>query len=151
MYKRQYKRLVPGYEAPCHAAWSAANRSALVRVPSHRGARLELRSPDPACNPYLAFAVCLAAGLDGVERRLDPPPAVTENLSAMSPEDLAKRGVRSLPASLDEALSALERDPVALEALGPCAGRYLEGKRREWEAYRTQVTQWELDRYLTAY
>ena len=146
-----YKRLVPGYEAPCHAAWSAANRSALVRVPSHRGARLELRSPDPACNPYLAFAVCLAAGLDGVERRLDPPPAVTENLSAMSPEDLAKRGVRSLPASLDEALSALERDPVALEALGPCAGRYLEGKRREWEAYRTQVTQWELDRYLTAY
>ena len=146
-----YKRLVPGYEAPCHAAWSAANRSALVRVPSHRGARLELRSPDPACNPYLAFAVCLAAGLDGVERRLDPPPAVTGNLSAMSPEDLAKRGVRSLPASLDEALSALERDPVALEALGPCAGRYLEGKRREWEAYRTQVTQWELDRYLTAY
>lgn len=95
--------------------------------------------------------MCLAAGLDGVERRLDPPPAVTGNLSAMSPEDLAKRGVRSLPASLDEALSALERDPVALEALGPCAGRYLEGKRREWEAYRTQVTQWELDRYLTAY
>lgn len=148
-----YKRLVPGYEAPCHAAWSSANRSALIRVPSHKGggARLELRSPDPACNPYLAFAVCLAAGLDGVERKLTPSPAVTWNLSAMSPEELAERGVKSLPASLDEALSALEADPVALAVLGPGAARYLEGKRREWEAYRTQVTQWELDRYLTAY
>ena len=148
-----YKRLVPGYEAPCHVTWSAANRSALVRVPSHRdrGARLELRSPDPACNPYLAFAVCLVAGLDGIERRLDPPPAVTENLSAMSPEELAERGVQSLPASLAEALAALEADPVILKALGPCAPQYLDGKRREWEAYRVQVTQWELDRYLTAY
>lgn len=122
-------------------------------MPSHRdrGARLELRSPDPACNPYLAFAVCLVAGLDGIERRLDPPPAVTENLSAMSPEELAERGVQSLPASLAEALAALEADPVILKALGPCAPQYLGGKRREWEAYRVQVTQWELDRYLTAY
>ena len=146
-----YKRLVPGYEAPCHVTWSAANRSALVRVPSHRdrGARLELQSPDPACNPYLAFAACLAAGLDGVERKLDPPPAVTENLSTASPEALA--GIPRLPASLDEALEALEADPVVRGALGACAAQYLDGKRREWEAYRIQVTQWELDRYLMTY
>ena len=148
-----YKRLVPGYEAPCHVTWSAGSRAALIRVPSHRGGgtRLELRSPDPACNPYLAFALCLAAGLDGMERELVPPSAVTENLSAMSPEALAERGVKRLPASLEEALSALEADRVMLEALRSCAPQYLEGKRREWEAYRTQVTQWELERYLTAY
>ena len=86
-----------------------------------------------------------------MERKLTPPPAVTENLSAASPEELAERGMRSLPASLAEALAALEADPVVLEALGPCASQYLDGKRREWEAYRTQVTQWELDRYLMTY
>lgn len=148
-----YKRLVPGYEAPCYLAWSAANRSALIRVPAPRkqGTRLELRSPDPACNPYLALAGCLAAGLDGICRKLEPPRAVKGNLYALSQAELSALGAGCLPASLEEALSAMEADAVVMNALGPYGKRYLEEKRREWEDYRTQVSQWELDRYLTAY
>ena len=145
-----YKRLVPGYEAPCYPAWSASNRSALIRIPDPRGrgTRVELRSPDPACNPYLAFAACLAAGLDGVTRELTPPPAVAGNLYAMTAEELAERGIRGLPASLDAAVRAMEADAVVMDALGPYAVRYAAGKRREWEEYRTQISQWELDQYL---
>jgi len=145
-----YKRLIPGYEAPCCLAWSESNRSALIRIPDPRGqgTRAELRSPDTACNPYLAFAACLAAGLDGVTRGLTPPPAVAGNLYAMPLEELAARGIRRLPVSLDAAVCAMETDKVIMEALGPYAARYAAGKRQEWEEYRTQVSQWELDRYL---
>ena len=145
-----YKRLVPGYEAPCHLAWSTGNRSALIRIPTPRGAgtRVELRSPDPSCNPYLAFAVCLAAGLDGIQRRLTPPAESNENLYAIA-ADLEAQGVRRLPASLEAAIHALEADSVVTAALGShVTDQYVTGKLREWEEYRTQVTQWELDRYL---
>ena len=145
-----YKRLVPGYEAPCHLAWSTGNRSALIRIPTPRGSgtRVELRSPDPSCNPYLAFAVCLAAGLDGIQRRLTPPAESNENLYAIA-ADLEAQGVRRLPASLEAAIHALEADRVVTAALGShVTEQYVTGKLREWEEYRTQVTQWELDRYL---
>ena len=145
-----YKRLVPGYEAPCHLAWSTGNRSALIRIPTPRGdgTRVELRSPDPSCNPYLAFAVCLAAGLDGIQRRLTPPEESNENLYAIA-ADLEAQGVRRLPASLEAAIHALEADSVVTAALGGhVTDQYVTGKLREWEEYRTQVTQWELDRYL---
>ena len=145
-----YKRLVPGYEAPCHLAWSTGNRSALIRIPTPRGAgtRVELRSPDPSCNPYLAFAACLAAGLDGIQRRLAPPAESNENLYAIA-ADLEAQGVRRLPASLEAAIHALEADSVVTAALGShVTDQYVTGKLREWEEYRTQVTQWELDRYL---
>ena len=145
-----YKRLVPGYEAPCHLAWSTGNRSALIRIPTPRGSgtRVELRSPDPSCNPYLAFAVCLAAGLDGIQRRLTPPAESNENLYAIA-ADLEAQGARRLPASLEAAIHALEADSVVTAALGShVTDQYVTGKLREWEEYRTQVTQWELDRYL---
>ena len=145
-----YKRLVPGYEAPCHLAWSTGNRSALVRIPTPRGdgTRVELRSPDPSCNPYLAFAVCLAAGLDGIGRQLTPPPESCENLYAIA-ADLEAQGVRRLPGTLEAAIRALEADGTVTEALGEhVTGQYVTGKLREWEEYRTQVSQWELDRYL---
>ena len=145
-----YKRLVAGYEAPCHLAWSTANRSALIRIPTPRGSgtRVELRSPDPSCNPYLAFAVCLAAGLDGIQRRLTPPAESNENLYAIA-ADLEAQGVRRLPASLEAAIHALEADSVVTAALGEhVTNQYVTGKLREWEQYRAQVTQWELDQYL---
>lgn len=149
-----YKRLVPGYEAPCYLAWSSSNRSALIRIPAPRGhgTRVELRSPDPSCNPYLAFAACLAAGLDGIERGLTPPPEVPENINAMTPEARAAHGIQRLPGSLGAAIHALETDQVVLDALGPhIATQYINGKLREWEEYRTQVSQWELDRYLVTF
>lgn len=149
-----YKRLVPGYEAPCYLAWSSSNRSALIRIPAPRGqgTRVELRSPDPSCNPYLVFAACLAAGLDGMEKGLTPPPEVPENLNAMTPEARAAHGIQRLPGTLEAAIHALEADQVVLDALGPhIATQYITGKLREWEEYRTQVSQWELDRYLVTY
>lgn len=148
-----YKRLVPGYEAPCHLAWSTGNRSALIRIPTPRGqaTRVELRSPDPACNPYLAFAVCLAAGLDGIERQLTPPPETNENLYAIA-ADLEAQGVSRLPGTLEAAIHALEADPVVTTALGEhVTTQYVTGKLREWEEYRTQVSQWELEKYLVTY
>ena len=148
-----YKRLVPGYEAPCHLAWSTGNRSALIRIPTPRGqaTRVELRSPDPACNPYLAFAVCLAAGLDGIERQLTPPPEANENLYAIA-ADLEAQGVSRLPGTLEAAIHALEADPVVTAALGEhITTQYVTGKLREWEEYRTQVSQWELEKYLVTY
>ena len=115
-----YKRLVPGYEAPCYLAWSASNRSALIRIPAARGqaTRVELRCPDPTCNPYLALAVCLAAGLDGIEKGLTPPAEITENIFAMDEAARAARGIESLPGTLKEAIDAMEADALVCETLG---------------------------------
>lgn len=149
-----YKRLVPGYEAPCYMAWSASNRSALIRIPSARGAstRVELRCPDPSCNPYLALAVCLAAGLDGIKRELEAPAEITENIFAMDAATRAAKGIDSLPASLYDAVQELKKDQVILDALGPhVAASYIEGKEREWDEYRTSVSEWEINRYLMRY
>ena len=149
-----YKRLVPGYEAPCYTAWSASNRSALIRIPAARGqsTRVELRCPDPACNPYLALTVCLAAGLDGIERRLTPPAEITENIFAMSPEERTARGIHSLPGSLHSAVVAMTKDKLVCDSLGGhIVDQYVAGKLKEWEAYRTQVSSWEIERYLITY
>ena len=149
-----YKRLVPGYEAPCYLAWSASNRSALVRIPASRGqsTRVELRSPDPACNPYLAFAVCLAAGLDGIEKGMTPPAEITENIYAMDDAARAARGIASLPGSLEEAIWELEGDQLILDTLGEhVAANYIEGKKKEWEEYRTRVSSWEREKYIINY
>ncbi|HEY8425234.1 MAG TPA: type I glutamate--ammonia ligase [Limnochordales bacterium] len=149
-----YKRLVPGYEAPVYVAWSYQNRSPMIRIPAKRGlsTRIELRSPDPSCNPYLALAVVLKAGLDGIKRGLTPPDPVNGNIYHMSPAERAELGIVSLPGSLAEAIEALEQDPVILEALGPhVASRYLEAKKIEWDVYRTQITPWELQEYLAKY
>ncbi|MBQ6386194.1 MAG: type I glutamate--ammonia ligase [Lachnospiraceae bacterium] len=147
-----YKRLVPGYEAPCYLAWSAGNRSALIRIPHARGetARIELRCPDPSCNPYLALAVCLAAGLDGIERGLTPPEEITENIFEMSSALRKQCGIKSLPATLAEALDETDADPLMAETIGEHAyAQYMTGKRREWEEYRAQVSEWELARYMS--
>lgn len=149
-----YKRLVPGYEAPCYLAWSASNRSALIRIPAARGqsTRVELRSPDPACNPYLELALCLAAGLDGIEKGLTPPPEVTENIFDMNAADRKVHGIDSLPDSLEEAIHALEADPLVLDTLGEhVAANYIEGKRKEWEEYCTRVSSWEREKYIINY
>lgn len=149
-----YKRLVPGYEAPCYLAWSASNRSALIRIPAARGqsTRVELRCPDPSCNPYLALAVCLAAGLDGIKRGLTPPDEITENIFAMDDAARAAAGIASLPGSLAEALEALKADPLMRETLGEHVfTQYVAGKEKEWDEYRTQVSDWECRKYIIAY
>ena len=149
-----YTRLVPGYEAPCYKAWSASNRSALIRIPAARGkaTRLELRSPDPSCNPYLAVAVCLAAGLDGIAKKLTPPPEIVENIFEMDKDARAAHHIDSLPGSLREALDELEKDQLILDVLGEhVAENYIEGKRKEWNEYRTRVTSWETEKYITVY
>ena len=149
-----YKRLVPGYEAPVYISWSASNRSALIRVPAARGmgTRVELRCPDPACNPYLEMALCLAAGLDGIKKGMKAPEGITKNIFAMTPDELKADGIDSLPGSLAEALDAYEADPFIKEALGEHVyEKYLEGKRKEWDDYRTKVSQWEIGEYLTKY
>jgi glutamine synthetase len=146
-----YKRLVPGYEAPCHIAWSAKNRSPLIRIPAARGewTRIELRNPDPSCNPYLTLAVILAAGLDGVQRGLVPPPPANVNIYQLSAAERKARGIGDLPADLDEALDALEQDSLLRQVLGEhIFSKYLAAKRQEWEHYRTSISQWELDEYL---
>jgi glutamine synthetase len=148
-----YKRLVPGYEAPVNISWGRINRSALIRVPrasAPESVRLELRCPDPSCNPYLAFAVMLAAGLDGIRRQLPAPDATEEDL--YSPEMRRKAGLEMLPDSLRQALNALEADPVVCSALGGhIAERFVVAKRLEWDDYRLEVTSWELDKYLSMY
>ena len=149
-----YKRLVPGYEAPCYKAWSASNRSALIRIPAARGkaTRLELRSPDPSCNPYLAVAVCLAAGLDGIEKKMTPPPGIVENIYEMDAETRAAHHIESLPGNLKEALDAMEADRLILDVLGEhVAANYIDGKRKEWDEYRTRVSSWETEKYIIAY
>lgn len=149
-----YKRLVPGYEAPTHLAWSERNRSPLIRVPERRGegTRCELRMPDPSCNPYLAFAVCLASGLDGVKREVNPGEPVNKNIYEMSARERARHHIRQLPGSLSEALDCLESDDVVKEALGEHVfTNFVEAKRREWQEYIAQVHPWELERYLNVY
>ncbi len=149
-----YKRLVPGYEAPSYVAWSAKNRSPLIRIPAARGlsTRIEVRSPDPACNPYLAIAAMLASGLDGIRRELAPPAPINRNIYIMSDEEKDEVGLESLPESLGDAIDVLAQDPVLHEALGDhIFMHYIEAKRIEWNIYRAQVTQWERDQYLANY
>lgn len=146
-----YKRLVPGYEAPIYIAWSATNRSPLIRIPASRGAgtRVELRCPDPAANPYLALAVCLAAGLDGIRNQITPPESVTENVFEMRLSQKAKLGIESLPADLGEAMIEFEKDVYIQEVLGEhITAKYMEAKKAEWSDYRSQVTSWEVENYL---
>ena len=149
-----YKRLVPGYEAPCYLAWSASNRSALIRIPAARGqaTRVELRCPDPACNPYLALAVCLAAGLDGIEKGMVPPEEITENIFAMDAATRESKGIASLPGSLHSAIMAMKADELICSTLGEhVATQYIAGKLREWEEFRSHVSAWEVSRYLVIY
>ena len=149
-----YKRLVPGYEAPCYISWSTGNRSALVRIPATRGqgTRVELRNPDPACNPYLVVAACLAAGLDGIKRGLEAPPEITENIYAMNRAARHEHDIHSLPADLREAIHAFEADELLTSTLGEhIVSQYVEGKRREWEEYRTVVTDWEINKYIVMF
>ena len=149
-----YKRLVTGFEAPVYIAWSASNRSAMVRVPSPRGmsTRTELRNPDPACNPYLAFAAMLSAGLDGIKNELPPPPQTTADLYKMNDEERRREGIKSLPVNLREALECLKASRVMRDALGPhIFDKYIEGKEHEWDSYRTAVTDWEIDNYLSRF
>jgi glutamine synthetase len=151
-----YKRLVVGFEAPVYVAWARNNRSALVRVPgSKRGkessTRIEFRSPDPACNPYLAFAVILAAGLRGVEKAYELPPELTANLYEMTPEERLAEGVEELPGSLEEAIACMETSELVADALGEHVFEwFIRNKRVEWDAYKTQVTPFELERYLSS-
>ncbi len=148
-----YKRLVSGYEAPVYVSWGRINRSALIRVPrAHDAAstRLELRCPDPSCNPYLAFAVMLAAGLDGIRREMSVPEANEENLYLI--DNSHPSALVTLPASLEEALEELEKDQIIREALGPhVCERFISAKRLEWDDYRQEVTAWELHKYLNTF
>jgi glutamine synthetase len=147
-----YKRLVPGYEAPVYVAWSDVNRSALVRKPAARvpaASRIELRSPDPSCNPYLALAAMLHAGLDGLERGLSAPDPVRENIYEFDESKREEYGIDTLPGNLGEAVDALEADEVVMDALGPhVSEKFVEAKRAEYQEYKADVSQWELDRYL---
>ena len=149
-----YKRLVPGYEAPCYISWSASNRSALIRIPAARGqaTRVELRCPDPSCNPYLELAVCLAAGLDGIERGLTPPDEILENIFAMNEETRKEKGIESLPGNLKEAVDLMLEDKIVCDTLGThITEQYSAGKYAEWDAYRTSVSEWEINEYLMMY
>jgi glutamine synthetase len=153
-----YKRLVPGYEAPTYLTWGRTNRSALIRVPkvspgkSIEGTRAEVRCPDPSSNTYLAFAVMIAAGLDGVEKGLQLSDPVEESLFEMDAATIASKGILELPGTLGEAITELENDPVISEALGDHVfSHYVEAKRAEWDEYRTQVSDWEVERYLEQY
>jgi glutamine synthetase len=150
-----YKRLVPGYEAPTYLTWGRTNRSALIRVPmvspgkSIEGTRVEVRCPDPSSNTYLAFAAMIAAGLDGVEKGLQLADPVEESLFEMDASTIAAKGIKELPGTLGEALDELERDEVVRDALGDhVLTHFIEAKRAEWDEYRTQVSEWEVDRYL---
>ena len=149
-----YKRLVPGYEAPTAISWSTKNRSPLVRVPAARGAstRIELRMPDPSCNPYLAFAAMLRAGLDGVDRGLDPGPPVNKNISEMSHREKRHLRIDDLPRNLSKALDELEKSDLMRDTLGEHVfEHFLAAKRAEWDSYIRQVSPWELERYLGTY
>ncbi|MFW5981649.1 MAG: type I glutamate--ammonia ligase [Halanaerobiaceae bacterium] len=146
-----YKRLVPGYEAPVYISWSAKNRSALVRVPSARGnaTRVEMRNPDPSANPYLAMAVMLKAGLDGIKNKIEPGQQVTEDIFSMSEEERFNHGIESLPGDIMEAVNYLSQDKLIRETLGGhIYEHFVEAKIIEWDIYRTQVHDWELEQYL---
>ena len=146
-----YKRLVPGYEAPCYVSWANRNRSALIRVPAGRGgrARIELRNPDPAGNPYLQFAIMLAAGLEGIEKKIEPPEPVEKDIYHMNAEERARNGVKSLPENLGHALSIMSRSDLVRNTLGEhIFEHYQTIKGQEWDEYRTLVTDWEVNKYL---
>src|SRR5580765_4954934 len=150
-----YKRLVPGYEAPVYVAWSRRNRSALIRIPLYKpgkeqATRAEIRCPDPACNPYLTFAALLHAGLEGIEQGYELPDPMETNLYHLTPEQRRERGIVSLPETLGEAVDELSQSELARKALGPhIFDRFVELKRREWDDYRVQLTDWERERYLS--
>ncbi|RLM56578.1 type I glutamate--ammonia ligase [Halobellus sp. Atlit-31R] len=150
-----YKRLVPGYEAPVYVAWSDRNRSALIRKPAARvpaASRIELRSPDPSCNPYLAFAAIIHAGLEGIEQGLEAPDPVRENIYEFGEEEREEYGIDTLPPNLGAAVAALEEDEVVEEALGEHVyEKFIEAKTQEYDEFRIDVSQWELDRYLEKY
>ncbi len=149
-----YKRLVPGYEAPVYIAWSAKNRSPLIRIPASRGngTRVELRNPDPTANPYLALALCLAAGLDGIKNKLEVPDSVDCNIYEMTPEERMAAGIQNMPADLKEAVDCLTQDKFLCGVLGEhIVSKYVEAKMKEWENYTTRVSQWEIDEYLYKY
>ncbi|HEY8389359.1 MAG TPA: type I glutamate--ammonia ligase [Clostridia bacterium] len=149
-----YKRLVSGYEAPVYIAWSASNRSPLIRIPYARGSstRVELRSPDPSCNPYLALALCIAAGADGIKRGLTPSAPVNSNIYEMSLEDRMKAGIKSLPSSLEKAIELMEKDEWVRSVLGDHVfSKYIKAKKDEWNSYRTHVSEWEIANYLRRY
>ncbi|THE11527.1 type I glutamate--ammonia ligase [Bacillus timonensis] len=149
-----YKRLVPGYEAPCYVAWSAQNRSPLVRIPASRGlsTRVEVRSVDPAANPYMAMAVLLAAGLDGIKNKLTPPAPVDRNIYVMNKEERNEAGIVDLPSTLALALEMLKQDEVLIKALGGhLFEHFIEAKEIEWDMFRTQVHPWEREQYMTMY
>ena len=149
-----FKRLVPGYEAPVNIAWSQRNRSPMIRIPDRRGVgtRCEFRMPDPSCNPYLALAVQLAAGLDGIENRIDPGPPLDTNVWNLTEQQKADIGLQTLPANLGEAVAELEKNDVIRDALGEhIFGHFLTAKKAEWSEYVAQVSGWELDRYLATY
>jgi len=149
-----YKRLTPGYEAPVYVCWSQRNRSALIRVPlfspgRENATRVELRFPDPSCNPYLAFAVMLEAGLEGIEKKMVPPASVTDDVFHWTPAERDAHGVAVLPGTLEEALNETEKDPLVRAALGEHVyEHYMRAKRGEWDEYRIHVSNWELERYL---
>ncbi len=149
-----YKRLVPGYEAPVYVAWSASNRSALMRIPASRGlgTRVEVRCPDPTCNPYLAFAMMLTAGLDGVKNKLTPPPSTDVNIYDMTPNQMKRAKIANMPASLLEAIAEFKKSKIAKEALGDhIFEKYVESKEKEWDSFRIAVTDWEIENYLKVY
>lgn len=146
-----YKRLIPGYEAPVYVAWSKINRSALIRVPSATGrsSRIEFRSPDPTANPYLALAVIIQAGLDGIENEISPGEPVQEDIYEFTEEKRKKYDIDTLPEALNEAVNVLEEDEVIKEALGPhITDKFIQAKRSEWKEYKADVSKWEVDRYL---
>ena len=149
-----FKRLVPGYEAPTQISWSMKNRSPLIRVPAKRevGTRIEFRSPDPSANPYLALAVMLGAGLDGIRKRMIPPDPVNKNLYAMSKREMMRLKISTLPGSLSEALNLMDKDALVRDVLGNHIYKYfMDAKLKEWELYIQQVHPWEQDRYLSIY
>jgi glutamine synthetase len=149
-----YKRLVPGYEAPVYLSWAKRNRSDMIRVPEYRpgkekATRIELRSPDPACNPYLCFSVMLAAGLKGIEDGLEPPDPIEENVYEMTEKQREARGIRTLPANLADAIALTEKSALVKEALGDHVfNAFIENKKIEWNQYRIHVSKYEQDRYL---
>jgi glutamine synthetase len=146
-----YKRLVPGYEAPTYISWANQNRSALIRIPSKRGksTRCELRNPDVSCNPYLAFSVMLAAGLKGIEDKLEAPASVEKNIYMLTEKERQEYGIEQLPESLGHALAVMSKSQLVRETLGDhIFENLLHVKRKEWDTYRLQVTEWELKNYL---
>lgn len=149
-----YKRFVPGFEAPCYIAWTTSNRSALVRIPASRGkgTRIELRSPDPTCNPYLEFAVLLAAGLEGIEKDMMPPEPVSQNIYDMSAGEMQQAGIDRLPASLYDAVCEMKNDSFIAQTLGDHVfHKYVEAKEKEWQRFNTTITQWEIREYLSKF